>query len=173
MFGALAIMLMVLATSLAAVFHSNDVIIVMLVLLVGVCVVSLLIAKDYEFKAIGLGPKGLSATVEKVKGEVGDLQIAIFGLLTKPEREKLKALVDEGPVMMDRVNLGPMKLELDRLVNMGYIESKNPARWPGEVLQDKEGWTQEGQFSLKDYVKIAPPGAEYLKAYERYRKSRS
>lgn len=183
-FGTLALLTLGAMIALVAWNPSEPAVIAAIMLLVAVCVVSLLIAKGYEFKRLGISPQGLILEIDEVKqkqthlsGDVGTLGVAIVGLRTIPEREHLEALAGGGKatVLFRRTLVD----ELDRLENSGNIASTDSKRrirdalWAGpgkKWVEDGEKEPSETPFNLKDYARITKVGKQYLAAFRKYRK---
>ncbi|MFD8547162.1 hypothetical protein [Streptomyces sp. NPDC059649] len=173
--GILAVALLAAAVALVAVHPSEAAITATVALLVAVSVISLLTARGYRFKNVGLSNHGLTVEMAELKRDLDMLGVAVTGLRTVPERLHLEALAGPGEAIVEfRETLVD---ELDRLENMENIEStdqSDPRRrirdslWAGPGQEWLRHGKQDTFFDLKDYARIRPAGEKYLAAYRQY-----
>lgn len=107
--------------------------------------------------------KDLRAQQVSTQSEVRGLQVAMKGIVTEYEHDKLLGLATEGPFSVHYSHR--MYEEIRRLCTIGYLKTCagpiDDLRRLGARLDDQA--RRQEQFDLKEYVAITAEGQEYVR----------
>lgn len=136
----------------------------------GVAVVSLVIHQITKFKGLGIefekqveqlkeDVKSVESRQDTTESEVRALQVAVKGLVTQYEFDKLLGLDSDGPFNVQYSHR--MYDELRRLITLQYVRTTAGPITELHRLRERNG--SDKPFDLKQYVAITDEGREYVR----------